>query len=219
MEQAGNLFQVTDVIPVWLATWELDCCHADFAVGDSWETTLVSYDHVEPSADTGETFSAVELGMVRFTGSVERAARSEHELALVRIGSFRIGVRGLRHVGTVSGTVQLHFEGHGPWMGVEPEEVRVAGRVRRIERVAIVYREVRPRMFEIAGYRDPVDVATTRERREHDALLITLEPQLTQSGYLGDLTHSVRPRRRREGLGQESGAARDDAECFLAGPG
>lgn len=205
--------KVTQVIPLWLATWELDCCHDDFAVGDWWETTLVTYDDVEPSADQGDTLEPVdELGAVRLAGTVERAAPNEHHLALLRVGSLAMGVRGITRCGRVSGTVKLHFEGHGPWMGVEPEEVRVAGRVRRIERVPIVYREVRPRMFEVAGHMDPVDVATTSERREHDELLITLEP--TEQARLRLPRIGPDPDPLETADGRDSDEVIDDAACF-----
>ena len=166
------------MIPVWLATWELDCCQADFAVGDSWATRLVTYDDVRPSAD-GSDGRNRRVGNGPLHGNRRARREGGHDLALVRVGSFRIAVQGLRATGTVAGAVKLHFEGHGPGQGGDPEEVLITGTVRRIERVPIIYREVRPRGFEVAGYRDPVDVMTTRERCRHDALLITLEPGMT----------------------------------------
>jgi len=58
------------------------------------------------------------------------------------------------------------LEGHGPWFGVEPEDVLATGTIRRIQRVPIVYeRQGDTRRYVATRELDRVDVTSTRERQ------------------------------------------------------
>lgn len=161
-------------LPIWLATWELECCHDDFGVGDQWESTLVTFRGLAATTPGPVGWESDDEGFVTITGRVLKAVNHNDGEALVDVGPFRIGAMGVRTTGFVAGRVRLHFEGHGPWMSIEPGQILVSGVVRRIQRFPIIWRRVSGVQFEHAGHRPPVDISTTAERSHDDDLLVHL---------------------------------------------
>jgi hypothetical protein len=161
------------VLPIWLATWELDCCEEDFTVGDEWESTLLAYEGLTSTRAQPVGWTLDHDGFITISGQVLQHAANEDQLALVDVGQFRLGARGVVTSGHVGGRTRLHFDGHGPFF-IEPAEILVSGVVKRIQRYPIIWRHVEDVFYERAGHRPPVDISGTAERVPDDDLLVHL---------------------------------------------
>jgi len=98
------------LLPVWLATWELECCHPDVTVGDVWTTTLVSsLPRLLPTTGDKPGWASTAAGEISFVGRIMRPATHKEELALVSLGEIQIGVRGLTDAAVITGAYDAPF--------------------------------------------------------------------------------------------------------------
>ena len=177
------------ILPIWVATWELDCCQPDAVVGERWRGSV--FLHPGPQWWVSEYNRQLppehkDLGVVELDVDVVRPTPAPEGAALARVEGVSIGVLGLQAMGKhhVRGT--CIFEGHTGPDGVALEEVECRGIVRRVRRVPLVYEPRGRRMWVPLAQLDPIDVHSTLDREPdrvpvggatsmQDSLLVDLE--------------------------------------------
>ena len=168
------------LLPVWIETWQLDCCGDDLLPGDRWSPSLLTFPDALTQTAEAVGWSSVDLGAISFVADATNLG--EGGPTLLDIGNVRVGVPDLGASGRVAGAGKLIADWHAGWefpdVDTDYEDIAVEGTVRSVRRLPIVY-ETRydgPVKTLIAiGHRAPVDVASTKERRPGDDLLIELE--------------------------------------------
>ena len=171
------------ILPVWVATWEYECCQPDASVGAAWKGSVFLHGAepwwaTEPSSLPPEV---LQLGVVDLEVRVLRPAPGVGGAALVAADDIRLGAVGLdlsdgpqRIVGRVV------FEGHVGPGGVDLDEVECHGTVRRVRRVPLL-RENRDGMWVPIRQLPPVDVDSTADRQRDG-----LPPQQPGATYVTD---------------------------------
>lgn len=153
------------ILPIWVASWEIECCQPDAIVGQPWAAPFVRLGPPEPwwigYADTPPPADVMELGVTELEGEVAKASTDQHP-GVFRTEAFRVVVPGPLPADTRQLRGRLGFEGHdGP--GVEDQRLDISGIVRRVRGIPLVY-EVRDRMHIPIGQDAPVDVDSTTVR-------------------------------------------------------
>jgi len=177
------------ILPIWVATWELDCCQPDAVVGESWRASV--FLHPGPPWWVSEYGRRLppehdELGVLEVDVDVVRPAPAPEGAALARVDGASIGVVGLQGMGKHHLRGRCIFEGHTGPDGVALDEVECRGIVRRVRRVPLLYEPRGKRMWVPLAQLDPIDVHSTLGRDPdrvpirgttsmHDSLLVDLE--------------------------------------------
>lgn len=152
------------IIPVWVASWEIECCQPEAVVGQEWAAPFLRLAPPEPwwlahaSAPIPPEVEA--LGVVELDGAVVRDAASG-ALATCRSGDLCIVTPSpmTADAGRIRG--RLWFESHGG-PGVSEDRLECRGVVRRVRGIPLVY-ELRERTQVPVAQAEPVDLASTTE--------------------------------------------------------
>ena len=160
-------------VPVWVETWQIECCQPELSLGSLFHAPLVGVDTtIRATKEAGAArWSDVGGREVEFVG--DASTFRTPELTVIDVGDFAFAHEAGLGEGLVEGKTRLYADWHGSWPGsaeAGPESVEeritLRGRVEQVFLVPVHYKETSPRMFEADRYEDPVPVTSTTERRE-----------------------------------------------------
>lgn len=168
------------ILPIWVASWEIECCQPDATVGEPWAAPFVLLMPPEPwwieYVDIPPPAEVMELGVVELDGEVTSETTAEHP-GVFQADTLRVVVRSPLTFGTRELRGRLSFEGHdGP--GMPDKKLKVGGTVRRVRGIPLRY-ELRDRRRVPIGQDDALDIESTIVRGLPEFLVdLELNPSL-----------------------------------------
>jgi hypothetical protein len=169
-------------LPVWVSTWEFECCQPDAAVGEPW-TAYLFLREGDPwwieYATTPVADNVLAFGRVAFDGVVLRPASGPNGAALVAHGPVRLAVPGTTDATSTRFEGVIEHEGHGGGDadGIGDYDVECTGIVRAVHGIAHQYE---PRLLDEGegmvpvGQAPPIACESTRDRA-FDTYVVTIE--------------------------------------------
>ncbi|MGH9280494.1 MAG: hypothetical protein ACRD12_20670 [Acidimicrobiales bacterium] len=164
------------IIPIWVASWEIECCQPEAVVGQGWAAPFLKLLPPEPwwrEYASGQITAEIEaLGVVDLDGEVVRESTDDAP-AVFRSGAVRVVVRGPLDPDATHVRGRLLFEGHdGPGVGpgVSHDKLECRGIARRVRGIPLLY-ELRDGTHVPVAQDEPVDLTSTADRRFPEYLI------------------------------------------------
>ena len=150
-------------VPIWSASWELDCCQPEAEEGGRWSVPI----HFTPRA--GRLWEVVETPS--FGGvdlAVSRTTRPEDPCPVFASGPLRF--RGIADLRDGEHHGRLAVDAHASGSAAPDEAVTITGVVAAVDLVPLRYELVGDRAYHAVEELPPVRVRSTLDRRELDQL-------------------------------------------------
>ena len=170
------------IIPVWIATWEIQCCIPHVATGQEWEAPL-SLEEIQ-LGDTDLEASGWSVmrrhDPIAFRGRATPKGVNGGPPTLVDMGMIRAGTNEDLAVGEVEGHARVwaRWHGHFDQPDIETDlaqDFTVKGKVSRVSYVPGRYREAEPKLFLLVGYGHPREIGDTSASEGNDFFLVELD--------------------------------------------
>lgn len=154
------------IVPVWAATWEIDCCQPEAEAGKEWRVPVVFRPGPDPWWVTACGATATEeqrrLGLVRLDAVSEQV---DEDLGQQLMTAGSVSFRAEAGVGPGAIEGRLHLDAHLDSARFRGRD-EVRGVVERVDLVPLRYVERAERHWVPAEQLDPIEATSTRARED-----------------------------------------------------
>lgn len=148
------------VLPLWAATWELECCYPEASVGERWEAPVTLRPETDPWwVSDHATEEQRTMGLVTLEPDL---IHRDNGGCMVEWNSLRFRIEEPPRSSPITG--RLYLDAHAEFGDIDPAEVTIQGVVERMEMIPIRHREWEERFFVPAEQLPAIDVTSTLER-------------------------------------------------------
>lgn len=157
------------VLPIWVAARELDCCQPEATVGQKWQIGLVALRSADPwwaeHASEPVPEEVMAMGVVDMEAEVESTS-FVGESAIASIGPCRIVLPEKAPDGPRRVRGRLWLDAHDIFDVRDAPGLEMAGTVRRIQGIRLVYEPVTVYMAIPKRQEPAIDLHSTTERND-----------------------------------------------------
>lgn len=157
------------LLPIWVASRELDCCQPEAAVGETWRIPMVYLSSADPwwANDASEPVpeNVMTMGVVELEAEVESTSFSGQS-AIASIGPARIVLPERAPEGPLSARGRLWLDAHVYSDVRGAPGLELSGTVRRIRGIRLVYEPVTVYLAIPKRQEAAIELSTTRERND-----------------------------------------------------